>query len=77
MLVTAECMFMGVECRKGFNDASKTYYLAGFMKGLDSMRCYIDEADYNQLVDMEPCTAVCAQFDYNTLKGGMRFVSLK
>lgn len=65
MQVIGNFKFMGVDCRPGFKDPSKTNYIVGLAQGLDTLRLYVDAADYARYCKIEPFTDVEAVLDYN------------
>lgn len=65
MKVTGDFYFAGVECRHGFKDPTKVYYILGVMQGLDVLRLYIDEAQYRELLECVPYSPIKVELDYN------------
>ena len=65
MKVSGKFKFMGVECRPGYKDPTKTNYIVGLAQGLDTLRLYVEPADYGRYCKIEPFTEVEAVLDYN------------
>lgn len=65
--------FMGVESRAGFKDPTKINYIVGLCQGMDTIRLYVDAAQYQKILEvmqrpnskLVPFSDVYAELDYN------------
>ena len=80
MLVKGEFKLMGCVSRPSFNDPSRINYILGLSQGLDTLRVYIDAAQYAEFCKYDPYSDVVAELNYNPLADkaaySMRLVSL-
>lgn len=65
MKLTGEFKFMGAEARPGFKDPSKMNYIVGLAQGMDTLRVYVDAAEYGRYCKIAPFSDVTAELDYN------------
>lgn len=81
MRVKGEFKFMGCEARPGFKDPSKINYVVGLSQGLDTLRVYVEAADYARYVQLVPYSDVEAELEYNpaaqSVQYCMRLVDIK
>lgn len=81
MRLSGTFKFMGVEVRAGFKDPTKMNYIVGLCQGMDTIRLYIDSAQYQQIMtDMQrpgsklvPFSDVYAELDYNPAAQSVNF----
>lgn len=65
MRLSGSFKFMGCEARPGFKDPTKTNYIVGLSQGMDTLRVYVDAADYGRYCQLTPYSDVIAELDYN------------
>lgn len=65
MRVKGEFKFMGCEARPGFKDPTKMNYIVGLSQGMDTLRVYVEAADYGRYCQLVPYSDVTAELDYN------------
>lgn len=65
MRLSGKFKFMGCEARPGFKDPNKINYIVGLSQGLDTLRVYVDAADYAKYCSIVPYSDVTAELDYN------------
>lgn len=70
-------LFTGATANPSFKDPNKIVYMAGFLDGLDSVKLYINEGDYNSLFNVPPLSKVEVEFDYNAYSRNLNFVSCR
>lgn len=65
MRLSGSFKFMGCEARPGFKDPSKMNYIVGLCQGMDTLRVYVEAADYGRYCQLVPYSDVHAELDYN------------
>lgn len=70
-------LFTGATATPSFKDPSKTVFMAGFLDGLDAIKVYVNEGDYNALYNVPQLSRVEVEFDYNSYNRNLNFVSCR
>lgn len=65
MKVQLKGKFLGVVERPGFRDPSKVSYIVAIAQGVDTLRVYVEAADFGRYIRIEPFSDVVAELDYN------------
>lgn len=69
--------FVGVEKRQGFKDPSQVFYIAGFVQGMDTLRCYINAEDYGRYSSIPRFSEVEVTVDYNPVNNRINLLSVE
>lgn len=77
MELIGKMLFMGSEARPSFKDPTKMIYQVAFMQGLDSMRSYVDAAEYPLYQSIAPLTPVEVVYDYTPGSNGLRVIDVR
>lgn len=77
MKLSGKLFYMGCTCRPSFKDPTKMTYQVGFMEGLDSMKVFVDQADYAFYAVIPMFSPVEVVYDYNPVTGRMNLFDVK
>lgn len=63
--MTSDMIFLAVEATPNRFERDKTNYIVAFSSGVDTVRIYIDRAQYEQYSYVDTCTPVRVNFEFN------------
>lgn len=65
MKLSSKFIFMGLEARASFKDASKMNYIIALAQGIDSLRIHVDASFYEKYRDTMPYSECNVVLDFN------------